>query len=156
MLPVTKLWCGGLKQRWRLDPHTQPGGLMHVFMYGEVVIAVSGTLCTARLWPSLVLRSPGGFNDGGSHMQAAVASCLAKHSVLLPPSPPPLHIFQWYMEQGFTKHRLARPRADGKNKTNRAHAHMVQWSEDPFFGRSRARFRVPPWVLNTIARDHLA
>ena len=38
---------------------------------------------------------------------------------------------------------------------------LVQWSEvvkkaDPFFGRSRVRFRVPPWVLNTIARDHLA
>ena len=38
---------------------------------------------------------------------------------------------------------------------------MVQWSEDvvkanPFFGRSRDRFRVPPWVSNTIARDHLA
>ena len=37
----------------------------------------------------------------------------------------------------------------------------VQWSEDvikadPFFGRSRVRFRVPPWVSNTIARDHLA
>ena len=39
--------------------------------------------------------------------------------------------------------------------------HMVQWSEDdikadPFFGRSWGRFRVPPWVSNTIARDHLA
>ena len=38
---------------------------------------------------------------------------------------------------------------------------MVQWSEDvikadPFFGRSRVRFRVPPWVSNTVARDHLA
>ena len=38
---------------------------------------------------------------------------------------------------------------------------MVQWSgdvikADPFFGRSRVRFRVPPWVSNTIARDHLA
>ena len=38
---------------------------------------------------------------------------------------------------------------------------LVQWSEDvikadPFFGRSRVRFRVPPWVSNTIARDHLA
>ena len=37
----------------------------------------------------------------------------------------------------------------------------VQWSKDvikadPFFGRSRVRFRVPPWVSNTIARDHLA
>ena len=37
----------------------------------------------------------------------------------------------------------------------------VQWSEDkikadPFFGRSRVRFRVRPWVSNTIARDHLA
>ena len=37
----------------------------------------------------------------------------------------------------------------------------VQWSEvvikaDPFFGRSRVRFHKPPWVLNTIARDHLA
>ena len=27
---------------------------------------------------------------------------------------------------------------------------------DPFNGRSRVRFRVPPWVSNTIARDHLA
>ena len=40
-------------------------------------------------------------------------------------------------------------------------AQLVQWSEDvinadPFFGRSRVRFRVPPWVSNTIARDHLA
>ena len=39
--------------------------------------------------------------------------------------------------------------------------YMVQWSEavikaDPFFGRSQVRFRVPPWVSNTIARDHLA
>ena len=39
--------------------------------------------------------------------------------------------------------------------------HVVQWSEDkikadPFFCRSRARFRVAPWVSNTIARDHLA
>ena len=38
---------------------------------------------------------------------------------------------------------------------------MVQWSEDvikaePFFARSRVRFRVPPWGSNTIARDHLA
>ena len=37
----------------------------------------------------------------------------------------------------------------------------VQWSEDvikanPFLERSRLRFRVPPWVSNTIARDHLA
>ena len=37
----------------------------------------------------------------------------------------------------------------------------VQWSEDvikadPFFGRSRVRFRVPPWVSHAIARDHLA
>ena len=41
------------------------------------------------------------------------------------------------------------------------HIYLVQWSEDvikadPFFGRSRVRFRVPPWVSNTIARDHLA
>ena len=40
-------------------------------------------------------------------------------------------------------------------------ASVVQWSEDvikadPFFGRSRVRFRLPPWVSNTIARDHLA
>ena len=40
-------------------------------------------------------------------------------------------------------------------------SHNVQWSEDvikadPFFGRSRVRFRVPPWVSNTTARDHLA
>ena len=39
--------------------------------------------------------------------------------------------------------------------------YMVQWLEDkikadPFFGRSRVRFRVPPWVSKTIARDHLA
>ena len=39
--------------------------------------------------------------------------------------------------------------------------HIVQWSEDvikadPFFGSPRVRFRVPPWVSNTIARDHLA
>ena len=27
---------------------------------------------------------------------------------------------------------------------------------DPFLGRSRVRFRVPPWVSNKIARDHLA
>ena len=38
---------------------------------------------------------------------------------------------------------------------------VVQWSEDvvkadPFFRRSRVRFRVAPWVSNTIARDHLA
>ena len=37
----------------------------------------------------------------------------------------------------------------------------VQWSEDkikvdPFFGRSRVRFRVPSRASNTIARDHLA
>ena len=37
----------------------------------------------------------------------------------------------------------------------------VQWSEDvikadPFFGRSRVQFRVPPWISNAIARDHLA
>ena len=37
----------------------------------------------------------------------------------------------------------------------------VQWSEDklkadPFFGRSRVRFRVPPWGSNTIAGDNLA
>ena len=35
------------------------------------------------------------------------------------------------------------------------------WSEDkikadPFLLRSRVQFRVPPWVSNTIARDHLA
>ena len=41
------------------------------------------------------------------------------------------------------------------------HALMYQWSEDvikadPFFGRSWVRFRMPPWVSNTIARDHLA
>ena len=40
-------------------------------------------------------------------------------------------------------------------------SHTVQWSEDvikadPFFGRSRVRFRVPPWVSNAIARGHLA
>ena len=38
---------------------------------------------------------------------------------------------------------------------------LVQWSEDvikgdPFFGRSRARFRLRPWVSNTIACDHIA
>ena len=37
----------------------------------------------------------------------------------------------------------------------------VQWSEDvikadPYLGRSRVRFCVPPWVSDTIARDHLA
>ena len=37
----------------------------------------------------------------------------------------------------------------------------VQWLEDlikadPFFQRSRVRFRVPPWVSKTIARDLLA
>ena len=41
------------------------------------------------------------------------------------------------------------------------HDEHIQWSEDmikadPFFGRSRVQFRVPPWVSNTIARDHLA
>ena len=39
--------------------------------------------------------------------------------------------------------------------------HRVQWSEDvieadPFFRRSRARFRMPPWVSNASARDHFA
>ena len=39
--------------------------------------------------------------------------------------------------------------------------YMVQWSEDvikadPFFGRSRDRVHMPPWVSNTIARDHFA
>ena len=42
-----------------------------------------------------------------------------------------------------------------------AAAYTVQWSEDvikadPFFGRSWVRFRVPPWVSNAIARNHLA
>ena len=42
-----------------------------------------------------------------------------------------------------------------------AYIPIVQWSEDvikadPFFGRSPVRFRVPPWVSNTIVRDHLA
>ena len=37
----------------------------------------------------------------------------------------------------------------------------VQWSvdkikADPFFGKSRVRFRARPWVADTIARDHLA
>ena len=38
----------------------------------------------------------------------------------------------------------------------------VHWSEDMlkltprFFGRSRVRLRMPPWVSNTIARDQLA
>ena len=37
----------------------------------------------------------------------------------------------------------------------------VQWSEDVikadrFLGRSQVRFRVPPWVSNKVARDHLA
>ena len=32
-------------------------------------------------------------------------------------------------------------------------SHKVAMAKaDPFFGRSRARFRVPPWVSNTIAR----
>ena len=39
--------------------------------------------------------------------------------------------------------------------------YKVQWSEDKikadhFFGRSRVRFRVPPWVSNTTAGDHFA
>ena len=39
--------------------------------------------------------------------------------------------------------------------------HTVQWSEGmgkagPFFGRSRFGFRVPSWVANTTARDHLS
>ena len=43
----------------------------------------------------------------------------------------------------------------------RLDAAHVQCSEDvikadPFFGRSRVRFRVPPWVSNAIARDPLA
>ena len=47
-----------------------------------------------------------------------------------------------------------------RSSTTAAH-HRVRWSEDmikadPFFGRSRVRFRVPPWVSNTTARDHLA
>ena len=32
----------------------------------------------------------------------------------------------------------------------------VVGGRDPFFRRSWVRFRVPPWVSNTIARDHLA
>ena len=46
--------------------------------------------------------------------------------------------------------------------TQRLHTgRLVQWSEDmikadPFFGRSRDRFRVTPWISNTIACDHLA
>ena len=52
--------------------------------------------------------------------------------------------------------RYAAPPARGCD-----HHKAVQWSEDvikadPFFGRSRVRFRVPPWVSNTIVRDHLA
>ena len=44
---------------------------------------------------------------------------------------------------------------------NKSWAQVVQWSEDnikadPFLGRSRVRFRVRPWVSNTVARDHLA
>ena len=44
----------------------------------------------------------------------------------------------------------------GSDTTNMT---SVQWSEDviqadPFFRRSRVRFRVPPWASNTIARDH--
>ena len=40
------------------------------------------------------------------------------------------------------------------------HTLLVQWSEDvikagPFFGRSRVRFRVPPWVPNTVAQLHV-
>ena len=50
---------------------------------------------------------------------------------------------------------------DCHTRTDPAHSGYVQWSEDvikadPFFGRSRVRFRVPPWVSNAIARDHLA
>ena len=52
-------------------------------------------------------------------------------------------------------------RAYGHNHT--MNTCSVQWPEDvikadPFFGRldSGVWFRVPPWVTNTIARDHLA
>ena len=51
---------------------------------------------------------------------------------------------------------------ESKHVSELVHMHtMVQWSEDvikadPFFGRSWARFRVPPWASSTIARDHLA
>ena len=31
-------------------------------------------------------------------------------------------------------------------------SHPQPYTADPFFGRSRVRFRVPPWVSNTIAR----
>ena len=33
---------------------------------------------------------------------------------------------------------------------------LLHHKADPFFDRSRVRFHVPPWVSNTIARDHLA
>ena len=61
---------------------------------------------------------------------------------------------------------IGTPLAASSHRTHvsrtQGHGHtVVQWSEDvikadPFFGRSRVRFRVPPWVSNTIARDHLA
>ena len=54
---------------------------------------------------------------------------------------------------------LWRARLLGGHATGSRPAQSVQWSEDgiadPLFGRSRVRFRVRPWVSNTIARDHL-
>ena len=51
----------------------------------------------------------------------------------------------------------------GKNKPllhSRMHYMVQRWEDvikaDPFFGRSRAQFRVPPLVSNTFARDRLA
>ena len=57
--------------------------------------------------------------------------------------------------------RLIAAQQVGSSTLSRISLFSVQWSEDmvktdPFFGRSRARFRVRPWVSNTIARDHLA
>ena len=68
----------------------------------------------------------------------------------------------WNTDQNSSPAR--KPHAPGAHfryTTHHTYIHTYQWSEDvikadPFFGRSRVRFRVPPWVSNTIARDHLA
>ena len=57
---------------------------------------------------------------------------------------------------------LGDPRPLWFSLCNTSTSHIFgQWSEDvikgdTFFGRYWVRFRVPPWVSNTIARDHLA
>ena len=55
------------------------------------------------------------------------------------------------------------PGSHGPQRPQRRNSkkNQVQWSEDvikadPFLRRSRVRFRVPPWVSNTKARNHLA